>query len=61
MTGADILVNAMTGSGKTAAFMLPILERLLYRYVQLYIRWHRFFSLLLFPDMPPSPPPMPCL
>jgi len=29
--GKDMLVNAVTGSGKTGAFMLPILERLLYR------------------------------
>jgi ATP-dependent RNA helicase DDX27 len=29
--GKDLLVNAVTGSGKTGAFMLPILERLLYR------------------------------
>ena len=31
LKGNDILVNAVTGSGKTAAFMLPVLERLLYR------------------------------
>ena len=31
LAGKDMLVNAMTGSGKTAAFMLPVLERLLYR------------------------------
>jgi len=31
LAGKDLLVNAMTGSGKTAAFMLPVLERLLYR------------------------------
>uniref|UniRef100_A0A6A7G6A0 RNA helicase n=1 Tax=Hirondellea gigas TaxID=1518452 RepID=A0A6A7G6A0_9CRUS len=31
LAGSDILGNAVTGSGKTAAFMLPILERLLHR------------------------------
>ena len=31
VAGKDLLVNAVTGSGKTGAFMLPILERLLYR------------------------------
>eukprot|EP00475_Leptophrys_vorax_P004188 TRINITY_DN12502_c0_g1_i1.p1 TRINITY_DN12502_c0_g1~~TRINITY_DN12502_c0_g1_i1.p1 ORF type:complete len:792 (+),score=306.96 TRINITY_DN12502_c0_g1_i1:349-2376(+) len=30
LKGKDILVNAVTGSGKTAAFVLPILERLLF-------------------------------
>ncbi|SPQ95724.1 unnamed protein product (mitochondrion) [Plasmodiophora brassicae] len=29
LQGHDLLVNAVTGSGKTAAFMLPILERIL--------------------------------
>jgi len=29
--GHDLLVNAVTGSGKTGAFILPIMERLLYR------------------------------
>eukprot|EP01090_Pellita_catalonica_P007075 TRINITY_DN1766_c0_g1_i1.p1 TRINITY_DN1766_c0_g1~~TRINITY_DN1766_c0_g1_i1.p1 ORF type:complete len:628 (-),score=139.98 TRINITY_DN1766_c0_g1_i1:51-1934(-) len=31
LEGADICANAATGSGKTAAFVLPALERLLYR------------------------------
>jgi ATP-dependent RNA helicase DDX27 len=31
LTGRDILGGATTGSGKTAAFFVPILERLLYR------------------------------
>lgn len=31
LTGRDICGSAMTGSGKTAAFSLPVLERLLYR------------------------------
>ena len=31
--GRDVCGSAVTGSGKTAAFMLPVLERLLYRRV----------------------------
>ena len=31
MSGRDICGCAATGTGKTAAFMLPILERLLFR------------------------------
>ncbi len=31
LTGRDICGSAVTGSGKTAAFSLPLLERLLHR------------------------------
>ncbi|KAJ2927138.1 hypothetical protein H1R20_g9947, partial [Candolleomyces eurysporus] len=31
LLGKDVVGNAVTGSGKTAAFMIPMLERLLYR------------------------------
>ncbi len=31
LLGKDVVGNAVTGSGKTAAFTIPILERLLYR------------------------------
>jgi len=34
LKGQDICGSAVTGSGKTAAFALPILERLLYRDVR---------------------------
>ena len=30
LQGKDLLVNAVTGSGKTAAFMIPTLERLIF-------------------------------
>ena len=32
LAGKDLLINAVTGSGKTAAFMIPVLERLLFTY-----------------------------
>lgn len=31
LLGKDIVGNAVTGSGKTAAFIIPMIERLLYR------------------------------
>jgi ATP-dependent RNA helicase DDX27 len=31
LTGKDVCACAVTGSGKTVAFMLPALERLLYK------------------------------
>ncbi|KAI0033160.1 DEAD-domain-containing protein [Vararia minispora EC-137] len=31
LLGKDVVGNAVTGSGKTAAFMIPMIERLLYR------------------------------
>lgn len=31
LQGLDVLGSAVTGSGKTAAFMIPILERLMYK------------------------------
>jgi len=33
LQGRDICASAVTGSGKTAAFLLPILERLMHRYL----------------------------
>lgn len=32
LAGRDIMAEAVTGSGKTAAFMMPVLERLMYRW-----------------------------
>jgi ATP-dependent RNA helicase DDX27 len=31
LMGKDVVGNAVTGSGKTAAFIIPMIERLLYR------------------------------
>lgn len=31
LLGKDVVGNAVTGSGKTAAFIIPMIERLLYR------------------------------
>jgi ATP-dependent RNA helicase DDX27 len=31
LLGKDVVGNAVTGSGKTAAFVIPMLERLMYR------------------------------
>ena len=48
LAGHDICGSAVTGSGKTAAFLLPSLERLLYRdrHVPAYTIHHTALALL---------------
>ncbi|ETO14390.1 DEAD/DEAH box helicase, partial [Reticulomyxa filosa] len=44
LAGKDLFINAVTGSGKTAAFMIPVLERLLFTFVITYIHMHIYIT-----------------